>query len=111
MHACIPHSFSAVLGTLGWCQVMTNGSQSMHAVGEAGVSVTSAAGSELLQLKTWDVSLVSPGSPTPFPNGLFAPQMEEGVHFNLMNNVWGTNYVSTGNCNRVVVRRQLPHPV
>ncbi|KAF6263057.1 hypothetical protein COO60DRAFT_1635480 [Scenedesmus sp. NREL 46B-D3] len=77
----------------GHVQVMTNGSQSMHAVGEAGVSVTSAAGSELLQLKTWDVSLVSPGSPTPFPNGLFAPQMEEGVHFNLMNNVWGTNYV------------------
>ncbi|WIA38239.1 hypothetical protein OEZ86_001582 [Tetradesmus obliquus] len=74
-------------------EVMINGSQSMHAVTEAGVSVKSASGKELLQLKTWDAALVSPGRPTPFPNGLFAPEINKGVHFNLMNNVWGTNYV------------------
>lgn len=79
-------------------QVMINGSQSMHAVTEAGVSVKSASGRELLQLKTWDAALVSPGKPTPFPNGLFAPEMDKGVHFNLMNNVWGTNYVSVFCC-------------
>jgi hypothetical protein len=75
-------------------QVIINGSQSMHAVSEAGVSVRSAAHKEMLQLKTWDASLVSPGNPTPFPNGLFQPEMDKGVHFNLMNNIWGTNYVS-----------------
>lgn len=73
---------------------MINGSQSMHAVTEAGVSVRSADHKELLQFKTWDASLVSPGNPTPFPNGLFQPEMDKGVHFNLMNNIWGTNYVS-----------------
>lgn len=75
-------------------QVILNGSQSMHAVSEAGVSVTSADGVESLQIKTWDASLVSPGKPTVFPNGVFAPCMDQGMHFNLVNNVWGTNYVS-----------------
>eukprot|EP00882_Tetradesmus_deserticola_P022573 GHRQ01024497.1.p2 GENE.GHRQ01024497.1~~GHRQ01024497.1.p2 ORF type:complete len:121 (+),score=29.04 GHRQ01024497.1:459-821(+) len=89
------------------CQVIINGSQSMHAVAEAGVSVANANHKELLQLKTWDVSLVSPGSPTPFPNGLFAPEMEKGVHFNLMNNIWGTNYVSAVHRIQVMVWEQV----
>lgn len=74
-------------------QVILNGSQSMHAVSEMGVQVQSADRSELLQIKTYDAALVSPGHPNPFPNGAFAPCMREGMHFNLVNNIWGTNYV------------------
>lgn len=42
-------------------QVILNGSQSMHAVGDAGVSVASADGAEVLRIKTPDAALVSPG--------------------------------------------------
>jgi hypothetical protein len=75
-------------------QVMLNGSQSMHAVSDEGVSVASADGSEVLQIRTLDTALVSPGHPTPFPQGIRQPDLSEGVHFNLANNVWGTDYVS-----------------
>lgn len=82
-------------GRLPVClQVVLNGSQSMHAVSDEGVSVRNAAGDEVLQIKTWDTALVSPGHPTPFPQGLKQSDLKEGVHFNLANNVWGTNYVS-----------------
>ncbi|KAF8062055.1 hypothetical protein HT031_004315 [Scenedesmus sp. PABB004] len=73
--------------------VLTNGSQSMHAVGDAGVSVRSADGREALQVLSWDAPLVSPGAANPFPNGAFPPDLGSGVAFNLANNVWGTNYV------------------
>lgn len=75
-------------------QVMLNGSQSMHAVSDEGVSVSSADGAEVLQIRTLDAALVSPGQPTPFPEGIQPPDMSQGMHFNLANNVWGTNYVS-----------------
>eukprot|EP00775_Hariotina_reticulata_P006744 gene6744-6964_t len=74
-------------------EVILNGSQSMHAVSDDGVSVDSATGSETLHIRTLDTALVSPGKPTPFPNGVFSPCMAEGMHFNLANNVWGTNYI------------------
>jgi hypothetical protein len=74
-------------------QVILNGSQSMHAVSDDGVSVDSANGSETLHIRTLDSALVSPGKATPFPNGVYSPCMAEGVHFNLVNNVWGTNYI------------------
>jgi len=70
-----------------------NGSQSMHAVSDEGVSVSSPLSNEVLHIKTLDTALVSPGEPTPFPNGLQPPAMSQGMHFNLVNNVWGTNYV------------------
>ena len=40
-----------------------------------------------------DAALVSPGKPTPFPSIENLPDLEQGMHFNLHNNVWGTNYV------------------
>lgn len=76
-------------------QVMLNGSRSMHAVSDAGVSVRSAAGDEVLHISTLDTALVSPGAPTPLPQGRHLPDMHQGVHFNLVNNLWGTNYVSS----------------
>ncbi len=67
---------------------MLNGSHSMHAVGDEGVSVTSLDGQEVLHIVTLDTALVSPGKPTPFPNPRRLPDLEEGVAFNLVNNVW-----------------------
>jgi hypothetical protein len=43
--------------------------------------------------RTLDAALVSPGSPTPFPNINTQPDMTKGMTFNLANNIWGTNYV------------------
>ena len=43
--------------------------------------------------RTLDAALVSPGSPTPFPNVRHQPDMSKGMTFNLANNIWGTNYV------------------
>ncbi len=44
-------------------------------------------------IRTLDAALVSPGEPTPFPNVRHAPDLSQGVAFNLANNIWGTNYV------------------
>lgn len=74
-------------------QVILNGSQSMHGISDRGVSVSSLGGSETLSIASLDCSLVSPGRHNPFPNGVIPPDMAEGVHFNLMNNIWGTNYI------------------
>lgn len=87
------HATAAAAAANDAFQVILNGSQSMHAVSEAGVQVDSADRSELLQIRTLDTALVSPSHPNPFPNGVFAPCMQEGMHFNLVNNIWGTNYV------------------
>lgn len=75
---------------------MLNGSQSMHAVSDDGISVASADGDEVLSIHTLDAPLVSPGHPTPLPNGIRPPDLAQGMHFNLVNNAWGTNYVSSG---------------
>lgn len=48
---------------------------------------------EVLNITTWDTALVSPGHKTPFPIGDTRPALAKGMHFNLVNNVWGTNYV------------------
>jgi hypothetical protein len=94
MHHCVFQlTLPGVFLWLHWLQVMLNGSRSMHAVSDQGVSVSSEDGNEILQISTWDTALVSPGHPTPFPQGITQPDMDQGVHFNLVNNVWGTNYV------------------
>jgi hypothetical protein len=74
-------------------EVMRNGSRSMHAVDENGISVVSACGRAVLNIRSLDAALVSPGKPTPFPIVDAAPDLSQGMHFNLHNNVWGTNYV------------------
>lgn len=69
--------------------MIVNGSHSLHAVGDEGVSVRSTDGSELLQIKSFDAALASPGWPTVFPIVATKPCMAGGMHFNLVNNVWG----------------------
>ncbi|KAK9798230.1 hypothetical protein WJX73_010911 [Symbiochloris irregularis] len=74
-------------------EVMLNGSQAQHAVGLEGVQVLSQDHSQRLSIRSLDVKLVSPGTPTPFPTVRQQPDMSAGMSFNLANNVWGTNYV------------------
>ena len=51
--------------------------------GQLGVTLTSL-----------DVPVVSLGVATPFPSPrTAAPDMSQGVHFNIHNNIWNTNYV------------------
>jgi len=74
-------------------EVMKNGSMGMHAIDDEGISVHSACGKAVLKVRSLDAALVSPGKPTPFPVVEDLPDLSLGMHFNLHNNVWGTNYV------------------
>ena len=74
-------------------EVIRNGSMGMHAVDDGGVAVRSADGAAVLSIRSLDAALVSPGSATPFPSVVTLPDLSKGMHFNLVNNIWGTNYV------------------
>ncbi|KAL3138964.1 hypothetical protein ABBQ32_005773 [Trebouxia sp. C0010 RCD-2024] len=76
-------------------EVVLNGSQSMHAVSDEGISVRGAgSGSwEQLNIRSLDAALVSPGEPIPFPNPNARPDLHKGMAYNLANNIWGTNYI------------------
>jgi hypothetical protein len=69
--------------------VVRDGNRNLHAVGN-GVSYAGADGSAVLETK--DAALVAPGQRRllQFDN-TFAP-LEQGWHFNLHNNIWGTNF-------------------
>lgn len=71
---------------------MVNGSHSIHAV-HRGVTVNSRDQLEQLSITTLDSPLVNAGKPNPFYNPIDGPDMSEGMSFNIMNNVWGTNYI------------------
>lgn len=85
----------------------------MHAVGDAGASVSSApcgrrrrpagagcaagasggtaaaeCSAQRLRIRSLDCALVSPGAPKGLPNVVEPPEMTEGVSFNLANNLW-----------------------
>lgn len=74
-------------------EVVYNGSQSLHAVQDAGVHVRDAESALTLHIGSLDAGLVSPGSPWPFPNPDTPPDLRQGMSYNLVNNVWGTNYI------------------
>ncbi|KAL4420038.1 hypothetical protein ABPG77_001288 [Micractinium sp. CCAP 211/92] len=72
-------------------EVILNGSRSLHAVGDEGVSVQTSGGG-VLRIVSLDAALVSPGEPWAIPRVSVQPDMEGGMAFNLVNNLWGTNY-------------------
>jgi len=69
--------------------VVRNGARTLHAV-DRGVSYDDAHGR--LSIETLDAPLVAMGEPTllNFPNQQLA--LDKGIHVNLYNNVWGTNF-------------------
>jgi hypothetical protein len=52
-----------------------------------------AASAVLLQVAPMDVALVALGAPDVLPDIRGPARPEDGFHFNLFNNAWGTNYI------------------
>ena len=70
-------------------EVVENGNRHLHAVGRG---VTCADGDALLRIETLDAPLVAPGTPSLLDFNNNQPDLTQGVHFNLYNNLWGTNF-------------------
>lgn len=77
------------LGSDVWpLDVISNGNRKLHAVG----SVRCGSGPGSISIESLDAPLVAPGRPSllDFDNEL--PDLNGGMHFNLHNNIWGTNF-------------------
>ena len=70
--------------------VVRNGGHKLHAVTE-GIRYSDPHGK--LEIKTLDAPLVAPGERTLLNFDNSRPAPEDGMHFCLHNNVWGTNFV------------------
>lgn len=70
--------------------VISGGNRHMHAVSE-GVFYKDSRGS--LEMQTRDAALVSFGEMSPIAFSKAQPDLSKGIHFNLYNNAWGTNYI------------------
>lgn len=70
-------------------EVVRNGNRKLHAVG-AGVSYTDHNGQ--LVIESLDAPLAAPGEPSLLNFNNRQPPLSRGMHFNLYNNVWGTNF-------------------
>ncbi len=69
--------------------VIRNGNRKLHAIGH-GVTYHDPNGS--FELETLDAPLVAPGEPSLLDFNNRQPVMTRGMHVNLLNNVWGTNF-------------------
>ena len=70
--------------------VVRGGSRSMHAV-TSHVRYQDSRGS--FQLDTLDAPVVAVGERSPLDFSQNLPDMKHGIHVNLFNNAWGTNYI------------------
>lgn len=70
--------------------VVANGNRHMHALSK-GLSYKDEKGEFLLE--TLDAPLVSLGVKSPLHFSNLQPDLSKGVHCNLFNNAWGTNYI------------------
>lgn len=69
--------------------VVENGNRHLHAVGK-GVKCTS--GENMLMISPLDSTLVAPGAPSMLDFNNAQPDMRKGMHFCLLDNLWGTNF-------------------
>lgn len=70
-------------------EVVKNGNRGMHAIGSA---FTYRGADGQATLRTWDAPVVSIGQPRLLHFDNAFSDMSGGFHFNLHNNVWGTNF-------------------
>jgi Domain of unknown function (DUF5054) len=70
-------------------EIVQGGNRKLHAVGGR-VEYADDRGSFLID--TLDAPLVAPGEPSLLDFNDRQPPLREGMHFNLYNNVWGTNF-------------------
>ncbi len=69
--------------------VIKNGNRKLHGV-ETGVFYSDNQSE--LSIETLDAALVAPGEPSLLNFNNRQPNMKNGMHFNLLNNIWGTNF-------------------
>ncbi len=70
-------------------KVFENGNRSLHAVED----VRCYHGDHVeVTLESLDAPLVAPGAPSMLNFNNAQPPLENGMHFNLYNNIWGTNF-------------------
>lgn len=70
-------------------EVIKNGNRHLHAVCKG---VKHQSKDDLLEIDTLDAPLVAPGTPALLNFTNRQPDLEQGIHFNLYNNLWGTNF-------------------
>ncbi len=70
--------------------VVTGGNRHMHALSK-GFSYTE--GQDSFAVETLDSPLVALGDRTPLGFTKSQPDLTQGIHCNLFNNAWGTNYI------------------
>lgn len=70
-------------------EVIRDGNRKLHAVG-CGVRCQEAGG--CIDIESLDAPLVAPGLPSLLDFNNRQPNLRGGMHFNLFNNVWGTNF-------------------
>lgn len=73
--------------------LVANGSFHQHGVDDEGIACVDAARGARLQVRSLDATVALLGRPTPFPTPLRPENLADGVHFNLFNNLYGTNYI------------------
>ena len=69
--------------------VIRNGNRKLHGV-ETGVFYKDQQSQ--LSIETLDAPLVAPGEPSLLNFNNRQPALKNGMHFNLLNNIWGTNF-------------------
>lgn len=69
--------------------VIRNGNRHLHAVG-SGLRAEDAT--HVVRLETLDAPLVAPGKPALLDHVNRQPDLRDGIHFNLHNNLWGTDF-------------------
>jgi hypothetical protein len=70
--------------------VVPGGNRRMHAVSRS-ITYKDSRGS--FDLETLDAPLIALGEISPIAFSKSQPDLSKGIHFNLFNNAWGTNYV------------------
>ncbi|MFQ3565814.1 MAG: DUF5054 domain-containing protein [Aggregatilineales bacterium] len=71
------------------CDVVSCGARGLHAVG---LEARYDDGQLALRVQTWDAPLIAPGRPALLDFDDQLPDLARGLHINLYNNVWGTNF-------------------
>lgn len=79
------HKMGSIISPL---DVVRNGNRNLHAVTE----VANTSGDRHVRVVPFDSPLVSPGEPRLLHCDEAFPDLSRGMHFNLHNNVWGTNF-------------------
>ncbi len=69
--------------------VVKNGNRHLHASGKG---ITCEDGKNGLEILALDSPLVAPGQPSLLNFSNEQPNLKGGMHFNLYNNIWGTNF-------------------